>query len=659
MNSIRIKLLVGVGLLISISLGVLWTFNYWNTKQLLIKDTEEYITLQAVTTGNQVGEFFASRIAEISLMANSPTVAGGDHQAIIAYLKMEEQREQKKYIRFFFTDQLGNVFYTDGSSANIAQRDYFKKVMTTGQAFAPDPVISRVDGKPIITVVAPIKKGNAVVGILGGSVPLESAAGDVVKIKVGETGRAFIIKHDGVVIVHPETEKIMNANLLEDEESDVSLKEAAGKMVKGESGIAHYSDKQIDNYIAYAPVSGTDWSVGVSVPVVEVMGKLQKFMFSAGISFVIILIISISIVFFFAGYLAKPIQLLSALANRIAKGDLTMEGLGIHSKDEIGTLAKAFELMVKNLRDLLRKIAQTAEQLAASSQELTANSEQSAQSSGQVAALIVDMATAAEGQKSSTSVMLKTMEFMDDGIQKVVEKNSFMTGVAGKTASSASEGDQVVKEAMQQMQSIEDTVANSALVVEVLGERSKEIGNIVGVISTLAGQTNLLALNAAIEAARAGEQGRGFAVVADEVRKLAEQSHHAAEQIAELIKEIQVEINKAVTAMKKGTEEAALGTIVIQNAKERFGEIAHLVNEVAMQVKDIEVEIEGMAKSSEKIVDAVRGVDTDSRRTAAQTQEISASVEEQSAASEELAASSKSLAIMAEELQEAVHKFTF
>jgi methyl-accepting chemotaxis protein len=658
MNSIRTKLILGVGLLISISLGILWTFNYWNTKQLLIIDTEDYITLQAVTAGRQVGEFFDSRIAEISLMANSPTLVGGDHQGIISYLKKEEQRN-KKYIRFFFTDQSGNVFYTDGSSANIAQRDYFKKVMETGQAFAPDPVISRVDGKPIITVVAPIKKDDKVMGILGGSVSLENAASDVVNIKVGETGRAFIIKNDGVVIVHPDAEKIMKTNLLMDEDVDVSLKSAVEKMVRGESGIAHYADKKIDNYIAYAPVNGTNWSIGVGVPVAEVMGKLQKFMFSAGISFVIILLVSMGIVFFFASYLAKPIQTLNSFVYRISKGDLTMEGLGINSKDEIGNLATAFELMVKNLRNLLRQISQTAEQLAASSQELTANSEQSAQSSSQVASLVVDVAAAAEGHKSSTSEMLKTIELMNGGIRKIVGKNSFMTEVTEKTASSASIGEKVVKEAIDQMQSIAETVSDSAFVVELLGDRSKEIGNIVGVISEIAGQTNLLALNAAIEAARAGEQGRGFAVVADEVRKLAEQSHQAAEKIAKLIKEIQVEIDKAVVAMHKGTKEAKLGTEVINNAEEKFGEITHLVNEVSAQVRDIEAEIQGMAHSSEKIVNTVRNVDTGSRRTAGQTQEISASIEEQSAAAEELASSSKSLAMMAEELQEAVHKFKF
>ena len=658
MNSIKTKLIIVVGLLISISLGILWTFNYWNTRQLLIVDTEEYLTLQAGTTGKQVGDFFDSRVAEVSLMASSPTLVGGDQQAIISYLKDEEQRN-KKYIRFFFTDQLGTVFYTDGTSANIAQRDYFKKVMETGQAFVPDPVISRVDGKPIITVVAPIKKGNKVVGILGGSVSLENAASDVVKVKVGQTGSAFIIKNDGVVIVHPDATKIMKANLQSDQDVDISLKAATEKMMKGESGITHYSDNNIDTYIAYAPICGTNWSIGVHVPVVEVMGKLQAFMLSAGISFVIILLLTIGIVFFFAGYLAKPIQVLSVFVNRIANGDLTGEGLEISAKDEIGSLAKSFELMANNLRNLLRQIGQTAEQLAASSQQLTANSEQSAQASSQVASLIVVVANEAEGQKASTNEVSKVMQNMNGGIQNVVEKTNTVTEVTEKTATSSMEGEKVVKDAIYQMQSIEDAVTDSAKVVEILGERSKEIGDIVGTISEIAGQTNLLALNAAIEAARAGEQGRGFAVVADEVRKLAEQSHSAASRIADLISEIQLEIDKTVVAMNKGTKEAQLGTEVINNAEVKFGAISQLIKEVTGQVRDIKVQIGIMAQNSETIVCEVRDVDIASKNMAARTQEISATIEEQSAASEELASSSKSLAMMAEELQEAVHKFKF
>ncbi len=211
---------------------------------------------------------------------------------------------------------------------------------------------------------------------------------------------------------------------------------------------------------------------------------------------------------------------------------------------------------------------------------------------------------------------------------------------------------------MSQMASIEKTVSSSAQVVTKLGERSKEIGQIVDTISGIAGQTNLLALNAAIEAARAGEQGRGFAVVAEEVRKLAEQSQEAAKEIAILISEIQSETDKAVVAMSDGTREVKVGAEVVNSAGQSFKEIVLLVNEESAQIKEISAAIQQMAAGSQQIVASAHDIDRISKDAAAQTQTVSAATEEQSASMEEIAASSQALAKMAEELQTAVRKFT-
>ena len=193
--------------------------------------------------------------------------------------------------------------------------------------------------------------------------------------------------------------------------------------------------------------------------------------------------------------------------------------------------------------------------------------------------------------------------------------------------------------------------------VTELGERSKEIGQIVDTITGIAGQTNLLALNAAIEAARAGEQGRGFAVVAEEVRKLAEQSAVAAKQIAAMIGEIQQDTVRAVAAMEDGTREVKTGTAVVNNAGESFAQIAALVEKVSTQVGQIAVAIEKMAGNSSHVVAAMREIDQVSKHTAAETQTISAATEEQSASMEEMAASSQRLAQMAISLENAVKQF--
>ena len=198
---------------------------------------------------------------------------------------------------------------------------------------------------------------------------------------------------------------------------------------------------------------------------------------------------------------------------------------------------------------------------------------------------------------------------MSASIQQVAANTNLAAGRSAQSAEMAKEGENSVEKAVSQMSKIEQTVNNSASVVAKLGERSKEIGQIVDTISGIAGQTNLLALNAAIEAARAGEQGRGFAVVAEEVRKLAEQSQEAAKQIAILIGEIQGDTDKAVVAMNEGTREVKVGAEVVDDAGKAFGQIADLVTQVSEQVKEISAEIQQMASGGQQIVSSVKTID--------------------------------------------------
>jgi methyl-accepting chemotaxis protein len=212
--------------------------------------------------------------------------------------------------------------------------------------------------------------------------------------------------------------------------------------------------------------------------------------------------------------------------------------------------------------------------------------------------------------------------------------------------------------AVRQIANIEKTVAESARIVETLGDRSKEIGQIVDTISSLAGQTNLLALNAAIESARAGEAGRGFAVVAEEVRKLAEQSQDASKQIGELIGAIQADTDRAVAAMQQGTSEVRLGSEVVNRAGDAFQEILAAVGRVSDQASQMSQAIAEMAGGSRKIVASIKEIDAASKANVDETQNVSAATEEQSATMEEIAASSQGLATLAQDLQAAVRRFS-
>ena len=193
--------------------------------------------------------------------------------------------------------------------------------------------------------------------------------------------------------------------------------------------------------------------------------------------------------------------------------------------------------------------------------------------------------------------------------------------------------------------------------VHSLRDSSQKIAEIVSLISGIAGQTNLLALNAAIEAARAGEQGRGFAVVADEVRKLAEQSEGAAKQIADLIHKNNEQIMATVNRMDRSKSEVASGVVLVNAAGQDFSDISKSVSELSSQIRDISASVQEMAAGSQRIIQSVKDIQTVSNKTAGDTETISAAMEEQSAAMQEISASSTELARLAGTLSTAVNRF--
>ena len=399
--------------------------------------------------------------------------------------------------------------------------------------------------------------------------------------------------------------------------------------------IAEVSAKENKEGIADAVLAGRIilWATGVAI------------LLALGIGFVI------------ARMIAAPLGLMLKDVELVAAGDLSVKKIEMNRRDEVGKLAIAFNQMVDNLHTLVKHVSQASEQVAASSEELTASADQMAKASTQVADSISGVAQGADRQLQSVTDAMAVVEELSAGAEQIAASSSNVAAMSEKTAAAAREGEKAVDVAINKMVDIEKTVLNSADMVTGLGNRSKEIGQIVGVISGLSSQTNLLALNAAIEAARAGEQGRGFAVVAEEVRKLAEQSQDAAKHIASLIGAIQSDTDKAVTAMNDGTREVKNGAEVVNVAGRAFKEIVASIGEMSQQIREISDAVQQMAQGSEQIVESVRNIDDISKTTAGATQSVSAATEENSATMQEIAASSETLSALAQQLQALVCKF--
>ncbi|WP_196599352.1 methyl-accepting chemotaxis protein [Pectinatus frisingensis] len=370
------------------------------------------------------------------------------------------------------------------------------------------------------------------------------------------------------------------------------------------------------------------------------------------------IILSGGLGFLISRYIAIPLNGLVKEVEELTKGNFTERNqISNYHNDEIGQLGRSLMMMKTGLRELISKIHTSANQLAASAEELSASAEQSAQASDQVAGSVTQVADGAEKQLDLTDKANSIVKQISIAIAKVADNAETLSQSANQTATAADKGEASVKHAVNQMSIIEGKTNDTAKVISALEEKSKQIGQIVDVISDIARQTNLLALNAAIEAAGAGEAGKGFSVVAEEVRKLAEQSQEAAKRITELIGEVQSNTDSAVVYMDDSKKEVDNGTGIVSDSGEKFEQILHKVNDMTAQIKGISSAIEKVTAHARNVVDAVDSIDKESKKASAETQNISAATEEQSATVGEIASASGNLAKLAEKLQSAVQKF--
>ena len=378
------------------------------------------------------------------------------------------------------------------------------------------------------------------------------------------------------------------------------------------------------------------------------------------------IIMTISILFvillsaFMAWYLSSSInagvKYLMEISEKIAGGNLAID-IQTKTQDEFGVLTNTYKETVTQLRKLINDIQETAEQVAAFSEELTANATQSAQATQQVAESITKVASAANQQKDAVNNTTHSVDAVAKDIHGFEERAEVSSKAAHEVQDVASQGKIAVDSAIVHINKITDSVNESAEVIEKLAKRSIEIGQISDTISNIADQTNLLALNAAIEAARAGEAGKGFSVVAEEVRKLAEESGNAAQQIAALIVTIQTDTEQAVTRMKQGTQEVHDGKEVVDKAGSTFATIANAVNKLTENAEHILNAAKKSASEAKSIVNVMGNINTISNDVAAETESVSAVTEEQSASMDEIAGASQKLAELAQELQNSTAKF--
>jgi len=370
----------------------------------------------------------------------------------------------------------------------------------------------------------------------------------------------------------------------------------------------------------------------------------------------LVLLITIGVV----AYLMREIK---SGVNAVLKGAKEGEArnlayrIPVDRSDEFGHIAASFNHMFDAFRDMTKEIQASADIVDQSAIQLTETAEQSAEATQSIAQSITEVAGSTQEQMDYVTKTKEEVDAFSEGVDKSLATMNTICRHVEVTTQMTQEGGKLVQATVEQMHSIADTVEHSSAVIEKLGERSKEIGAIIDTISGIAEQTNLLALNAAIEAARAGEHGRGFSVVAEEVRKLAEESQGAATKISDLIAAIQKETGAAVSAMETGRAEAEKGRANVQSTGEGFKAIMERIEGIHSDTQLIMGTIQDIDESGKKIVGYTDNIHGSSQKISSSTETVSAAAEEQSAGMEEIAASSRQLAEQAQKLKDALSKF--
>ncbi|MEF3331063.1 methyl-accepting chemotaxis protein [Oceanobacillus oncorhynchi] len=522
---------------------------------------------------------------------------------------------------------------------------YIEAMESTGEIIISEPYISAgADGDMVVTVSKALEDGSGVVGIdLSIDFIQEVASG----IQIGENGYAMLLDETQHFIYHP-TVDIGN-------ETDESFYD---HLYESNTGEFEYNYQDTDKIMVYGTNELTGWKIAGTIDYSEIQSEAASVFNTLLIVLAGAIVIGLAVTAVIVRSIVKPIKELKEKAQIISTGDLT-QSIEVKTKDEIGELSIAFNEMQGSLKELIRDVEFNAQQVAASAEELNANADQMTNSSEQVSLAIQEVSSSSETQLNGTEDSANSLEEVSTGVSRIVDSSSQVAELVNQMSDQAEIGGKAVTDTLNQMTSIQSSVDNTNVNITSLMARSNEVSTILKAITDISEQTNLLALNAAIEAARAGEHGKGFAVVADEVRKLAEQSKTSAGEISTIVQGIQQDVKDAVEKMSQVTANVDKGLEVSDDAMDKFKGIVQSSTDIKPQMEEVMAISEQMAAAVQEVSSTANDLASIARNNAASSQEVAASTEEQLASMEEISASAKSLSTMAEDLTEKINQYKY
>jgi methyl-accepting chemotaxis protein len=514
-------------------------------------------------------------------------------------------------------------------------------------------------GTVVVSAIVAVRddQGEAF-GFVAADVSLADIPVIMEEYKIGEKGKNYLIGTDGALIYADELEKL-NADGIENISDLDKLDKIGTQVLNGESDIKEITIDGEDYLVAYQPMTINGWGVIQLVDKHEITSGLRSFTTIVGLIYLFGAIALITYIIISIRQLMKPITASTEYAKLLGSGDLRQDIPEHYLKrqDEIGSLAHAFKDLNHNFSNLVSEIIESSNMVASSSEQLNVTADQVALSSDDMAKTIEEIARGATDQATSTETGASKTYALGDLIEANKVHMDNLNEASANIVNMIGEGLDIVTDLTQKT---EDTNQSAKEIFEVINktdESTSKIGEASNVIASIAEQTNLLALNAAIEAARAGEAGRGFAVVADEIRKLAEQSTASTKEIDEIVHELVESSKHAVETINLVNRIISDQVKAVADTEEKFNQISSAVDISVKAIDNLNISESNMEKQKTDIMDTIQGLSAIAEENAASTEEASASVIEQSASMRQIVSASSSLAELSEELSNSVSKF--
>ncbi|NAS95804.1 chemotaxis protein [Pseudomonas syringae pv. actinidifoliorum] len=618
------KILLAAALIVVVAFSVFIVINDYRQRQSLTSSVKSELQQLGTLTTQNIQTWLESRIQLLQSMSQQVAVDGKELPQLQRAIGLPTYSDNFQLSYFGSTE--GVMFSVPAGNRpadyDPRARGWYKAAQNAPGTIVTEPYIAASSGKLVMTIATPVKIQNQLAGVAGADISLDSVSKIINSLNFDGHGYAFLVSAEGKILVHPDSKLVLkNIN----EAYPVNTPKIA-------TGVTEIDSGKQPEIISFTPVQGVataNWYVALVLEQDSAYAMLTEFRTSAITAMVVVVMVIILLLGLLIRVLMQPLHQMGRAMRDIAdgEGDLTKR-LAITSHDEFGALAESFNHFVERIHTSIREVASTAAQL------------------GEVATRVVKVSNASmsnsDQQANRTESVAAAINELGAAAQEIAQNAARTSQQSSDASGLASDGQGVVQQTIKAMNELSGKISESCVNIESLNGKTANIGQILEVITSISQQTNLLALNAAIEAARAGEAGRGFAVVADEVRNLAHRTQDSAQQVQKMIEELQVGAREAVVNMTESQRQSEDSVGIANLAGERLSSVTRRIEEINGMNQSVAAATEEQTSVVESINVDITHINTLNQQgvdNLRQTLEACNSLEEQAARLQQLVGS--------------------